>query len=515
MLENYFQRIESIITPTNYSKENISAKIMNESSNDIITVAESRRIGKEMGSHCGNSINDLVYCNEPMVMTSSEGFPLEKQERIKKMKRETEGKLEHPEKQFNSGFKDSTSYDNDSSKSNSKGKHLQRKPKSLNQIDTNNLSDSEMKALMEKVQVLSYKNMSTRYENEQLRKKIEEKTKENRELKLAIEKSEQEKEQSCKYLLKLESMIQRSNNTTRKNSRYVMSNELPQKTQNKIAFDPTINRTQKSSLSQFEACSNKRQQSTNSNQYLDDYSRNRIEIKNGILVLIEEDSICSREILSLTSVKETKCFLDRLLKENIKLKQFQQEVYLISKSYDDINENLQDAIQTITKQLSYNSDSNSIGIDNGESLIHYDTIMKKVDEMLQVKQNEYNMLLGKKDEQIKLLKEELYIITQEVEYRKMDRVKEQRTFKDQEDQIISFQKQLSSFSDNMNQLTSNNFDNSHQYTSCNMLSSCKFGKKIESVKKTVNVLIKKIEKEFNLTDKQTATFLAKISKKIK
>ena len=180
MLAEYMQKIESLISPNNYSRENFKQKIIETSkNNDEQYTFEPDDILKKTSK---DSIENLMSTNE----------------QINKLKKENEGKLELPE--------EIVIKHQDSIKS-------EGVPPRHFKIKNREYTEKDIQLLLEKVHGLNLKNMNYRYEIEKYKTQLNESIKEKNNYKLEIEKLEKQKENLTKYLLKLEENLSNSQKT--------------------------------------------------------------------------------------------------------------------------------------------------------------------------------------------------------------------------------------------------------------------------------------------------------------
>jgi hypothetical protein len=142
--------------------------------------------------------------------------------------------------------------------------------------------------------------------------------KELEEYKILVNKLEKQKDSDNKYLLKLEHMLESN------------------KTQGGLMFRNYSN----GSMSDISKISRK---TIASNEY---YS---IEYKTNTIII--EDKY-NDSTIAISEKEELKQYILNLLTENRRLKDFQNQVYEISKNYDDINSNMLDSIKSLQDILS-------------------------------------------------------------------------------------------------------------------------------------------------------------------
>jgi hypothetical protein len=182
---------------------------------------------------------------------------------------------------------------------------------------TQSMSQSQVNE-KEKIHQLNIKNMNYRHEIETLKNKMNDAVKELEEYKILVNKLEKQKDSDNKYLLKLEHMLESN------------------KTQGGLMFRNYSN----GSMSDISKISRK---TIASNEY---YS---IEYKTNTIII--EDKY-NDSTIAISEKEELKQYILNLLTENRRLKDFQNQVYEISKNYDDINSNMLDSIKSLQDILS-------------------------------------------------------------------------------------------------------------------------------------------------------------------
>ena len=451
MLDNYIKKIENLITPTYYDRNNYKEKILSEGNN----------FNKEDIEPKFKTFKKPNY--EKFQKKNSKEY--EKKNQIDKKKQENEGKLENPE------------LDNLFQRTLAKTEEINEP---IRKIKGKEYSDNDIETLLEKVKSLNLKNMNYRYEIEKYKNKINQLQKDY-DIQIDLQnKMEKEKENLTKYLLKLEKMLQNKSkpiiiNSTNSNISTISNN------QNNMSITAT-----KKSVSIF-----------NTSNINISVSGN-----NPIITIIDNVKNIKHTILSRDELQN---FLLKIYKENQKLKAFQSQVFELSKNYDDINSNIEDSLKKLQETIKNSNNGNNIG---QEILTQFQDFTEKIDKILETKQIEYNLLLKGKDDELEIIGEELLNVNKELEERKSDRLKEQKIIFDLENEIKELKKQNIS---NEN-ITRKNINNNYDIIS--MKSEQQAKKLTEPAQVTVNNILKNIESNFNMNDKSNVKLIGDINKTI-
>ena len=466
MLAEYMQKIESLISPNNYSRENFKQKIIETSkNNDEQYTFEPDDILKKTSK---DSIENLMSTNE----------------QINKLKKENEGKLELPE--------EIVIKHQDSIKS-------EGVPPRHFKIKNREYTEKDIQLLLEKVHGLNLKNMNYRYEIEKYKTQLNESIKEKNNYKLEIEKLEKQKENLTKYLLKLEENLSNSQKT---NEGVPFSKNLSKRTsvsnynnRPKIKCE-SVNNNVNISLNKSnnsEILSSKKSLSIFSCQNIS------IDVAPNYNVIIND--ITNQKTLNISSRQELKSFLLKIYNENQKLKTFQSQVFELSKTYDDINDNLLESIRNI-QSIVESKESKDM---EKELLSNYQKLVENVDKTLQTKQNEYNSLLKAKEEENQIVQEEILNLNAEIQVNKRDRLKDQQIILNLEQENQTLKEKLSSFEEGENTMKMKN----------DYRNEMRVEKKIDPVRKTVGQIMKRIEKNFDLDDQGNVNMLGTINSTLK
>lgn len=111
---------------------------------------------------------------------------------------------------------------------------------------------------------------------------------------------------------------------------------------------------------------------------------------------------------------------DKLLKENEELRKFKEEVYAISKEYDNINENVIVSLQEMDKlftkinEAKYNMTYTKKAQELAKAQASFENVINTIIEMMKGKQDEYNFLVKEREKEVSDLKEEIKTFTNKV-----------------------------------------------------------------------------------------------------
>ena len=132
-------------------------------------------------------------------------------------------------------------------------------------------------------------------------------------------------------------------------------------------------------------------------------------------------------------------YLNKLYKENQALKNFQHQIFNLSKSYGDINDNLADCIAGF-QELCMNTPRDKINLDDVENKLN--ELKKDMENSLETKTNEYNILMDKRDEDLTFLKSEFISLEKEMKEGTSDRLEEQRKILELQDKKEELERQI-------------------------------------------------------------------------
>ena len=246
------------------------------------------------------------------------------------------------------------------------------------------------KNINNKVEEKKMKNLNLKKQREKIKQKHNELEKELNNKEDELNKVTKEKEDLSKYLFKIEKVVKGASNTAGNPSVMTFSeNEILQdKVKNYEAFDSQ-------SLT--------------------------INISGGSPNIIMENE--KGEKIIIISKKDLMKYLNKLYKENQGLKNFQNQIFNLSKSYDDINNNLADCIAGF-QELCINNPSDKINMQDVNEKIN--ELKKHIETSLETKMNEYSILNDKRDEDLSLLNSEFIELEKEMKDGGNDRFEEQR-----------------------------------------------------------------------------------------
>lgn len=484
MLDDYLQKIEALISPNHYSRENFREKIIESSKN------QSDNLYYQLSPKL-NDINEEDQLKSQNIRESFEHLMNTNQkEQIIKLKKENEGKLEIPE-EIIINHQESDTIENNIERARTLS------PTCRMLKSKKDYSEKDVKLLFEKIHNLNLKNMNYRYEIEKYKTKINELTKEKNEYKTEIDKLEHQKDNLTKYLLRLEENI--SNN--QRNS--IESNQISKINSKRSSVN---NNKQSQNINNINISLNK---SNNNSEILTTKKSLSIFNSQTISIDVSPNNIVSiidtsnQKTLTLSTRRELKNFLLKIYNENKKLKIFQNQVFELSKTYDDINDNLLESIRNIQGIV----ESREEGIDIEKDLVsNYQKLVENVDKTLQTKQKEYNMLLQGKEEENQFIQDELVELSAEVQIRKKDRIKDQQMISELEQENKELKEKIFAYEEYKNNIKKNN----DSYKQCITIE-----KRIEPAKKTLGQIMKKIENNFDLNDQGNVNMLGTIHSTLK
>lgn len=234
------------------------------------------------------------------------------------------------------------------------------------------------------------KNMLLKKDKEEAHKKEDELQKQIIGKQDELTKIEKEKEDLSKYLLKLEKVAKGQN--------------IGDKTSEIMTF------TEKDNTKE-----------NNKNYEAFDSQSLTINISGGSPNIVMDDQ--KGEKIIILSKKDLMKYLNKLYKENQALKNFQHQIFNLSKSYGDINDNLADCIAGF-QELCMNTPGDKINLDDVENKLN--ELKKYMENSLETKTNEYNILMDKRDEDLTFLKSEFISLEKEMKEGTSDRLEEQR-----------------------------------------------------------------------------------------
>ena len=250
------------------------------------------------------------------------------------------------------------------------------------------------------------KNMLLKKDKEEAHKKEEELQKQIIGKQDELTKIEKEKEDLSKYLLKLEKVAKGQN--------------IGDKTSEIMTF------TEKDNTKE-----------NNKNYEAFDSQSLTINISGGSPNIVMDDQ--KGEKIIILSKKDLMKYLNKLYKENQALKNFQHQIFNLSKSYGDINDNLADCIAGF-QELCMNTPGDKINLDDVENKLN--ELKKYMENSLETKTNEYNILMDKRDEDLTFLKSEFISLEKEMKEGTSDRLEEQRKILELQDKKEELERQI-------------------------------------------------------------------------
>jgi hypothetical protein len=279
MLDDYLKKLENMITPQTYSKQNYKGKFLMDNINtqDVLTNEADQKLLEDYINKIGVKSNNNLLAESRI--------------RIYNKMLESNDKFQSPP-------------DDNVIKFDRFNRTQSMSPKQSND--------------KERIHQLNIKNMNYRHEIETLKNNLNDVTKELEECRILVSRLEKQKDSDNKYLLKLEHMLENN------------------KGQNGLTFRKYSN----VSMSDISKISKK-------NCVCNDYYN--IEYKNNTLIV--EDKYNDNSI-AISDKEELKQYILNTLTENRKLKDFQNQVFEISKNYDDINSTMLESIKSLQNTLS-------------------------------------------------------------------------------------------------------------------------------------------------------------------
>ena len=250
------------------------------------------------------------------------------------------------------------------------------------------------------------KNMLLKKDKEEAHKKEDELQKQIIGKQDELTKIEKEKEDLSKYLLKLEKVAKGQN--------------IGDKTSEIMIF------TEKDNTKE-----------NNKNYEAFDSQSLTINISGGSPNIVMDDQ--KGEKIIILSKKDLMKYLNKLYKENQALKNFQHQIFNLSKSYGDINDNLADCIAGF-QELCMNTPGDKINLDDVENKLN--ELKKYMENSLETKTNEYNILMDKRDEDLTFLKSEFISLEKEMKEGTSDRLEEQRKILELQDKKEELERQI-------------------------------------------------------------------------
>ena len=266
------------------------------------------------------------------------------------------------------------------------------------------------------------KNLKFKKEQEEAHKKEDELQKQILGKQDDITKIEKEKEDLSKYLLKLEKVAK--------------GQGIGDKTGEVMTF------TEKDNTKE-----------TNKNYEAFDSQSLTINISGGSPNVVMEDQKGERIII--LSKKDLMKYLNKIYKENQALKNFQHQIFNLSKSYGEINDNLADCIAGF-QELCMSTSGDKINLEEVENKLN--ELKKCMENSLETKTNEYNILKDKRDEDLTLLKSEFINLEKDMKESTNDRLEEQKKILDLQEKKEELERQIAELEGKQKNEDNNNDD---------------------------------------------------------
>ena len=271
------------------------------------------------------------------------------------------------------------------------------------------------------------KNIKYKKQREEVKKKKNDLEKELNTKEDQLLKASKEKDELSKYLFKIEKVVK--GNTGGQNGTTVMT-----------FTDKDIN-----------------DENNNKNFEAFDSQSLTINISGGSPNVIMEDGKGQKIII--ISKKDLMKYLNKLYKENQGLKNFQNQIFNLSKSYDDINNNLADCISSF-QELCMNNRGDKINMQDVDQKLN--ELKKHIESSLETKQNEYSILMDKRDEDLSLLRSEFIEHEKDMKESGNDRLEEQRKIMELQIKKEELERQIAELEVN-EEKDENNDENNEEY----------------------------------------------------
>lgn len=325
MIDDYLKKLESLITPSVYNKNNYKDKLQNEYSNSN---------NDEPLSPKGNFIirdNKDININNNIFPINTEENKTVLEEYLNKMgikegidndllnenkKKVYQKMLEQPEEGLNT-----FNFTNEYLKVQKDRSMISNSSKRYSLSPSRRIKCEDEASLREKIHLMNIKAMSYRHEIEKLKDKIQESGKIIEEQNLSILKLERQKENDNKYLLKMEAMLS------------------DQRSKSPIKLKSPIKKTISTPATAM-GFTNKTFSRADSNVVVDYLNKT-----NSVVI---EDKM-NNTVLNINDSNDLKEYISKLMEENRRLKTFQLKVFDISKNYDNINAGMIEGIKNIQK----------------------------------------------------------------------------------------------------------------------------------------------------------------------
>ena len=272
---------------------------------------------------------------------------------------------------------------------------------------------------MKKYKETSLKAMNYRVDIYKTQEKCSKLEKDIKEKHKKLEKVNKERDNLKNYLNKLEKVMQQKTDTD--------NNDITKITKINKNKNTTSN-INKSITNQSENQNLTDQSEEKNNENLND-NKLTISMNGSAPVITMDDGQGNKNVIK--SKAGLMKFLYKIYIENQSLKNFQTQVFNLSKNYDDINNILAESIsgfQDIAKSTKNEEIKNEV--DN-----RLKELKSQVESSMEQKQNEYNAQLEKKEEDFNMITKAYDNIYKEIQQKKSDKLHEQKTIEDLNSQI--------------------------------------------------------------------------------
>ena len=340
------------------------------------------------------------------------------------------------------GNKNSSEKEPKSSKSKKEQKTTNKKNKTLNKLSEKessyktskkesniNSENPPSEPQIKKYENIGKEGINTRVDifktKEKVSKLEKDLEKKNKNLEIAAKQSKNFKN----YVNKLEKIVKEKTEPDNDES-----NNIPQ----------SMAKTKESNLDK--SITNKELESVNMTEQTEEKKIDKIKLTismSGVVPIITmDDGQGNKNIIK--SKKGLMKFLYKIYAENQNLKSFQNQVFDLSKDYDDINNIMEEGIsgfQEIAKSTNNEKIQNLVD----EKLKELKT---EISSALEQKQKDYNEQLKKKEEEINLLTKAYENIYKEVQQKNNDKIHEQKTIRNLNSQIEMLEAKLNVLREN-------------------------------------------------------------------
>ena len=319
-----------------------------------------------------------------------------------------------------------------------------KKTKSDKKMDNRPAWGSNTKSTNNKINKIRESNKQSKVINAQnIKNKVEDKKKKNLNLQKEREKVKKRHDELEKELNNKESELNKISKEKEDLSKYLFKIEKVVKGTTKADKDgPTV----------MTFSENENQLENNKNYEAFDSQSLTINISGGSPNILMDDGKGQKIII--ISKKDLMKYLNKLYKENQGLKNFQNQIFNLSKSYDDINNNIADCIAGFQELCLNNTDKLTLK-EVDEKL---DDLKKSIEISLETKLNEYNILIDKKDEDLNLFKSEFIDLENELKESGSDRFEEQKKIIELQIKKEELERQIAEL-EGINEKTENNENN--------------------------------------------------------